>query len=747
MFRITWWPLACAAPIVASVTLVAADASAQTKSDTLPLPPVVVEQSAVPAPAKPAKKKGTAKKSSPSAPVSAAPPPPSPSQGAAAAQLGIAAARSGSLTVPNTSEARAEIDQTPGGVELVPASAYKTSTPSATIKDALDYVPGVFVQPKWGDDSRLSIRGSGLSRNFHLRGVQLYMDAIPINTADGYGDFQEIDPTAYRYIEVYKGANALRFGANSLGGAINFVMPTGYDADAFGARVDLGSFGFHKTAVSSGGVAGPADYFITGTWQEADGFRDHSWGESMRGSMNVGYRLSEDAETRFYVNANWVRQRIPGTVTKKVALSSPETAAASNVTFDQQRNIDTLRIANKTAVRIAPGTLVEFGAFGVDRHLMHPIFQWLDYKYQDYGAFVRLTDDSRIGAFKNHLVAGVNLQNGTIDNRQYANLPGAVKGSLLSSSTDDSENLSAYIENSFYFLPEVAFVAGTQFLHATRDRSDRFLANGNQSGATDFDLWSPKVGFLWDVGRDWQIFANISRSAEVPSFGESVALQAIQFFDIKVQRATTYEIGTRGGTADYTWDLSLYRANIDDELICFTAPGQSNNTCQVGNADKTIHQGVELGFGAAVVRSLFVGGRKADEVWLNAAYTLNDFRYDDDVLWGDNELPGAPGHYLRAELLYKYPSGVYAGPNIEWVPESYYVDSANSFTTASYAAWGAKLGFDDGGPIAAYVEARNLSDEAYISSTAIAANVNGADTALFEPGSGRAVYGGVQVRW
>ena len=81
-----------------------------------------------------------------------------------------------------------------------------------------------------GDDTRLSIRGSGLSRNFHLRGVQLYMDGIPINTADGYGDFQEIDPTAYRYVEVFKGANALRFGANSLGGAINFVTPTGRDA-------------------------------------------------------------------------------------------------------------------------------------------------------------------------------------------------------------------------------------------------------------------------------------------------------------------------------------------------------------------------------------------------------------------------------------------------------------------------------------------------------------------------------------
>ena len=381
------------------------------------------------------------------------------------------------------------------------------------------------------------------------------MDGIPINTADGYGDFQEIDPTAYRYIEVYKGANALRFGANSLGGAINFVMPTGYDADAFGARVDIGSFGFHKTAVSSGGVAGPADYFITGTWQEADGFRDHSWGESMRGSMNVGYRLSEDVETRFYINANWVRQRIPGSVTKQVALTSPETAAASNVTFDQQRNIDTLRIANKTAMRVAPGTLLEFGAFGVDRHLMHPIFQWLDYKYQDYGGFARLTDDSRIGGFKQPFRRRRELAERHDRQSAVREPPGAVKGALLSSSTDDSENLSAYVENSFYFLPDVALVAGTQFLHATRDRRDLFLGNGDQSGSTDFDLWSPKVGLLWDVSRNWQVFGNISRSAEVPSFGESVALQAIQFFDIKAQRATTYEIGTRGGTADYTWDL------------------------------------------------------------------------------------------------------------------------------------------------------------------------------------------------
>src|SRR5690606_8425947 len=141
-----------------------------------------------------------------------------------------------SLTAADTARAIAELERTPGAVGVVSDTQFK-NTAASTVKDVLGYVPGVFAQPKWGEDTRLSIRGSGLSRNFHLRGVQLYMDGIPISTADGYGDFHEIDPSAYRYVEVFKGANALRFGANALGGAINFVIPTGYDAARLGARV------------------------------------------------------------------------------------------------------------------------------------------------------------------------------------------------------------------------------------------------------------------------------------------------------------------------------------------------------------------------------------------------------------------------------------------------------------------------------------------------------------------------------
>src|SRR6478735_4837588 len=653
-------------------------------------------------------------------------------------------ARGPALTVLTVQQALRDIQQTPGGVALVSAEAYRNSTPSNTIKDVLDYVPGVYAQPKWGDDTRLSIRGSGLSRNFHLRGVQLYMDGIPINTADGYGDFQEIDPSAYKYVEVFKGGNALQFGANSLGGAINFVTPTGRDSLPNGVSFDVGGFGYKRLQANAGGVNGPWDGFVTASTQAADGFRDHSFGSSNRLSGNVGYQFSPDVETRFYLNANEVRQRIPGTVTKTSALTDPETAAPANVAMDQQRNIDTVRLASKTTVRF-DDTKVEFGAFGVDRHLMHPIFQWLDYRYKDYGGFAKITDDRTIGGFRNRLVAGVQVLNGSIDNQQFANI-GGQKGALLSSSIDRSENTSAYVEDSFYVLPNLAVIGGTQFLYATRNRQDRFLSDGDQSGATRFNIWSPKGGLLWQIDPAWQAFANVSRSAEVPSFGESAigpGIPTIPFTSIRPQIATTYEIGTRMKRSDYAWELTAYRANLRDELQClYSAFGN----CNVTNADRTIHQGIEAGAGAAIFRDIFVNGPAPDKIWLNVAYSFNDFRFDKDPIFGNNRLPGAPTHYLRAELLYKHPAGFYVGPNVEWVPQAYFVDSMNTLTTERYALLGLKAGFDNGGPISAYIEGRNPTNKTYIASASIIDRAT-ATSALFEPGTGRAVYAGMRYRW
>lgn len=632
----------------------------------------------------------------------------------------------------NTDQARQEIERTPGAVEVIADTAFK-NTPVQHIKDILGYVPGVITQPRMGDDARVSVRGSGLSRAYGARGISLLLDGVPMNTADGLVDFFEVDPSAYRYVEVFKGGNALRYGANALGGAINFVTPIGRDASQLDARIDVGSFGYVKGQASTGGVSGAFDYFATVSAQQIDGYRDHSDGDAVRGNLNVGYRISPNVETRFYLTGASTNQRIPGEVSKAEALSNPRAANPGWVDQDQQRNVDSVRISNKTTVRLDQ-TVVEFGAFYNWRHVDHPIYQYLDYTVDDYGGFLRAVDDRDLGGIRNRLIVGANLHNGTMDTEQFENLSGAVKGDLTQSMVDKSKNLSIYAEDSLYVQPNLALIAGVQYLHATRDRRDR-ISTG--SGRQTFDLWSPKFGLLWDVQPDIQLFANVSRSAEVPSYDAGIFSSPTTV--MKAQRATTYEIGTRGRSGGIGWDIALYRSEIRNELQCLTifvwAP------CTTTNADRTVHQGIEAGLDAAIPLSA-----SGDSLALTAAYTYSDFFFDDDAIYGDNRIPGVPKHYLRAEALYKHPSGFYAGPNVEWAPGHYYADNANTLTVDPYALLNLKAGFDLGERWSLYVEGRNLTDKRYISTVAIAGTAS-QTSEIFNPGTGRSVYGGVRFRW
>ena len=137
----------------------------------------------------------------------------------------------------------------------------------------------------------------------------------------------------------------------------------------------------------------------------------------------------------------------------------------------------------------------------------------------------------------------MNLHDGTYDADQYVNTGGR-KGALLSSSRNDANNLMVYSENAFYFLPKVAFVAGVQYLNAQRT-DGQVPGRRGSIRSQRVQAWSPKIGLLWEVDRTWQVYGNISRSAEVPSFGEN-SFASASAFDAELGTATTYELGTRG---------------------------------------------------------------------------------------------------------------------------------------------------------------------------------------------------------
>jgi iron complex outermembrane receptor protein len=211
--------------------------------------------------------------------------------------------------------ARKRLSETPGGVSVISQESY-ANRQALALDDMLRDAPGVYAQRKWGGDVRISIRGSGIGNANHNRGLLLAQDGVPLNEADGYGDSQIADPLNTRYVEVYRGGNALRFGGALLGGAINMVTPTGKDAGFENqVRLDGGSFGLLREHVALARRSGDWDVYAAATNQTGQGWRSQSQQNIQFGSLNIGRSFGEDREVRLIVNGSNINQEIPGALT------------------------------------------------------------------------------------------------------------------------------------------------------------------------------------------------------------------------------------------------------------------------------------------------------------------------------------------------------------------------------------------------------------------------------------------------
>src|SRR5690242_11193250 len=190
-----------------------------------------------------------------------------------------------------TEEARQEIQKTvPGGAEVIGESRIKDSL-GENLRGVLDFVPGVLVRPRFGlaDESQFSIRGSGLQNNFHNRDVNFLFNSYLYGQADGFSDFESIELMDTKRVEVYKAANALRYGANSIGGAVNFVTKTGYDAGPIEIWSEGGSYGFFKQHLATGLVFGPVDFYGGASIMGLQGYREHAQQQRYRFNTSTGW--------------------------------------------------------------------------------------------------------------------------------------------------------------------------------------------------------------------------------------------------------------------------------------------------------------------------------------------------------------------------------------------------------------------------------------------------------------------------
>jgi iron complex outermembrane receptor protein len=649
-----------------------------------------------------------------------------------AATIIVTAARVTADTVPGLVAARAEVERTPGGADLVEAKEFSNSY-AVSFHDMLAWSPGVFAQPRFGEEVRLSIRGSGLGRSFHLRGVTLLQDGAPISLADGSGDFQELDPETLQHISVYRGANALRFGSSSLGGAVNAVTVSGHSLAApVTLRLEGGSFETFRASATAGFDTNGVDGAATVTASTSDGFRQQSAQDKLRFNGNLGLRLTSNLETRFYLSANRLDQEVPGTITLSDALNRPRTAPATNVANDYARNIRSLRLQNRTAWRLGE-TRIEFGAFANFKSLYHPIFQVVDQDSTDWGGYARAEGRTDLAGMPLDYVFGSTARVGRIDAKQFVNV-GGKRGALTMDGIQKASTIDAYGELRLHPVEPLALIAGLQLVHGHRalDNTLRPAA----SDARDYDEWAPKLGLLWSASDKVQLYANVNRSAEIPTFSELVQQPVVGFVPLAPQTAWTVELGTRGEHGPLAWDVSLYRSLLRGEMLQFTT--NPDIPASTFNAGRTAHQGIE----ARLDWTLLSGGAN-QLLLLRQVYQLSDFRFRNDPQYGDNRLPAAPMHVYRGELRYSG-KGFSLAPNIEWTPRGAWADYGNIVRVPGYALIGAHASMELGRGTELFLDARNLTDKKTVVDLSAVVTAT-PQSAIYYPTDGRAIYGGFKL--
>ncbi len=667
----------------------------------------------------------------------------------------------GSLTTLSPEDSAMQKTQIPGAF-TVKTNEDMDLGRASNFEDLLQRTPGVFLQSENSMEiSKISIRGSGITSEDEPLGVMFLMDGLNFNQGDGETTLEDINVAVITHAEIFRGANAFKYGALTLGGAINLVPFTGYDTAPFQVRLEGGSYGFFRGDVSGGGVQGKFDEFSAIDYREHEGFRDHSREDTEIFFTDFGYKFSDQLENRFYLTLDRTNRNLPGGLTKSQMGDDPSQANALAIAQDWNKLLSNIRLADKLSFH-TENIQLDVGAFWFHHDIVNHGFFSPDFRegieefYSDnYGGNVNFISRYEIFGHRNLLTIGMAPQYEDEPTQNYENIFGHT-GATTARGIGSSINLPAYLEDQFYVTQRFSIVTGAQVIFAERHFKDEFFTDeaGNQSNRQNFWGFNPKLGALYEINQKTQAFVNFSRSWQPPSIDNLVNFDegpnsSVVYRPLSPQHAWTIEVGTRGEYSRFEWELAYYHSWFRNELLEIN--DAFGNDLGTRNVPRTIHQGIEADLQIELFRGIFVptqSGRGGDRLSLQQTYTLNDLHMDDNAVYGDNRLPGIPVHLYEAQLLYQSPSGFYAGPNLQCNLSRYPVDEANSLFADNYVLLGFRAGFRRPNGFSVFIDCRNLTNQIYAAAVDVIADARtGEDPEIFHPGDGRSFYGGVSWTW
>ncbi|WP_341705884.1 TonB-dependent siderophore receptor [Halopseudomonas sp.] len=541
-----------------------------------------------------------------------------------------------------------DLSRQTGAVVVIKREEIERLQPSST-EDVLRRIPGINVKTEEESAvvSNIGIRGLSASEAKSL----VLEDGVPVAPGLFIGNDRYYNPRIQRMegIEVLKGSSSLRYGPSTIGGVINYKTKT---PEGVAVSTRIGSFNTREATLEAGGRSPSGDAYagLVATKARSDGFLDRDYdmtdlmlkaGSAIGDNQNLGVKFSwyeNDAnisyrgmflqdyrDGRTYNPAPddyFLTDRRAFDINHEWFIS--DRATLQTLAYWSEMTRDYWRYSVDTAASNAAGRWVytdsltgnnrSFERFGLETRLMldHNLFGLINEAEFGVRLMEEESDDKRIRATRDQDRTGVNDRH----------------------REDSAESVAAYVQNRFVISERLAITPGLRV--ESYEQKRKVLTDNGASETTSNTEWLPGIGFTYQLMPAAQLYGGAYRAFSPASNG--VALDGLVDQKLDGERSDNYEFGLRGSNGAYTYDVTAFYMNFDNQVVT----GNSDPNLSQSNAGKTLHYGleaalsVELGAGFSIDTNV---------TWVPES----EFRSGDNK---GNRLPYAPEYLANAGLTY-----------------------------------------------------------------------------------------------
>ncbi len=606
--------------------------------------------------------------------------------------------------------------------------------------EAFFFAPGVTINYLDLVEPRIVMRGYAVGNRAQRSTVNVFRDGVSLTDIHGETNLAEVDLLAVSQVNIYRGGGGdFKFVGDNLGGAVNFVSPTGHTARApRSARFDVGST------------------------KDGTGFRDNNQRIDALFTGNLGYEFSPNFRTRFFLDVSRSDDEYAGGLTQAQLDDDPSQGmpaitlgplfpggpiiefSGSAEDSEIGRELTTARVANVTNFDLF-GLEFEGGGHYLRRDVYAPHIDFagiLDENGSEWGASLTARRNFRIWIFDTDLRIGGTYGSGSKDVAWFENLDGE-SGNLTAETIQKSKKLTGFVEAAINPISSLVVDLGAKFI-----KVDRTLTVDDNDDSADYTGVAARGGVTYQLLKSLEVFANAARSYEPPSFGELVSGDPEDIINLEEQDTFSYEAGLRGRINDWIgWDIAYFKTSIENEIINVEEPETNGFGDALVNVDKTRHSGIEAGVDINLFPGMF--SRSGNALTLRSVYNHNNFRFvDADPLNVDGDrIAGVPQHVYRGELRYSAGDKWFAGVNVQMSGGAYFADHENEVSAPNYTLIGFSAGYRMNDNLEIFASGENLTDEKYATGLTPVESQALSNGRIFTPGAGASIYGGLRYKF